>query len=186
VTTKTKAGDRPVDADIPTKRAMAMATDTQTKTEKIAQSAGEGVSIAQAGQEQAQADFGTMQSKVKVQMDKAIKTVEELVAFGQGNFEAFVRASQIWSSGVQDLSKQVAAHAQSQLDETVSTWKALTSVKSLKEAIDLHSSLARTSVEKALSETNRLTDASLKLAEQVSAPLSARVSLAVEKFARVG
>ncbi len=51
--------------------------------------------------------------------------------------------------------------------------------------MELQSGLARTTVEKTLAETGRFTEASLKLAEQSFAPIAARVSLAVEKFAKV-
>ncbi|KAA5608043.1 phasin family protein [Rhodovastum atsumiense] len=117
-------------------------------------------------------------------VDKAFKTVEDLVAFNQGNFEAFVKSGQIWFAGVQDLSKAVAATAQAQIDATVATVKALAGVKSLKEAVDLQTGLARSHVEKVVAETSKLTDASLKLAEQSWAPINARVTLAVEKFGR--
>jgi phasin family protein len=122
------------------------------------------------------------QAKVKADMDKTIKATEDLVAFGQGNLEAFVKASQIWAAGVQELSRTVAATAQAQLDETLATVKALAGVKSLKEAVDLQTTLARASAEKVATEASKLTDASLKLAEQTWAPLTARVNLAVEKF----
>jgi phasin family protein len=112
------------------------------------------------------------------------KTAEEFVSFGQGNLEAFTKAGQIWAAGVQELSKQFAATAQAHVDQTVATFKALTSVKSFKEAVDLQSTLARSTVEKAVAETGKLTDASLKLAEQAWAPVTARVTLAVEKFGR--
>ncbi len=112
------------------------------------------------------------------------KTAEEMVSFGQGNLEAFTKAGQIWAAGVQELSKQFAATAQAHVDQTVATFKALTTVKSFKEAVDLQSTLARSTVEKAVAETGKLTDASLKLAEQAWAPVTARVTLAVEKFGR--
>ena len=128
--------------------------------------------------------FNTATTEVKANMDKAMKTAEELVSFGQGNFEALVKSGQIWATGMQDLGKQVAATAQAQMDQTMATLKALAAVKSFKEAVELQSSLARSSVEKAVTETGKLTDASLKLAEQTMAPLTARVSLAVERFAR--
>ena len=70
-------------------------------------------------------------------MEKAMKTAEELVAFSQGNVEAMVKSGQIWAAGVQDISKQIAATAQASFDETMSTFKALSSVKSLKDAFDL-------------------------------------------------
>ena len=126
----------------------------------------------------------TTQTDVNQKMEKAMKTAEEFVSFGQGNVEAFVKASQIWAAGMQDISKQFAATAQAQVDQTVATFKALAGVKSVKEALDLQSSLARTSVEKAVAETGKLTDASLKLTEQTFAPITARVTLAMEKFGR--
>ncbi len=117
-------------------------------------------------------------------MDKAIKTTEELVAFGQGNVEALVKSSQIWAAGVQDLGKHFAATAQASMDETMATVKAISGVKSLKEALDLQSSFAKTAMEKMLAETGKITDASMKLAEQAIAPLTERVTIATEKFAR--
>lgn len=117
-------------------------------------------------------------------MEKTMKTAEEFVSFGQGNVEAMLKCGQIWAAGVQDLSKSFAATAQAQLDQTVSTWKALAGVKSIKEAMDLQTSLARNSMGSAVSETGKLTDASMKLAEQSMAPIAARMSLAVEKFGR--
>ena len=65
------------------------------------------------------------------------------------------------------------------------SFKALAGVKSVKEAMDLQTSLARASMETAMAETGKITDASMKLAEQTIAPIAARMTLAVEKFGRV-
>lgn len=134
----------------------------------------------------AQATAGVEQSQIKIKegLDKAMKTAEEIMTFSQGNIEALTRSSQIWSTGVQDLSKQVAASAQASIDETVGMFKALTSVKSLKDAIELQSSLTKSSLEKVMAQSGRLTEASVKLTEQALAPITARVTLAVEKFAK--
>ena len=136
------------------------------------------------GMTKAAAGFTETQAKVKEGMEKAMKTAEELVSFSQGNLEAMLKSGQIWAAGMQDLSKQVAATAQASFDETMSTFKALTSVKSLKDAMDLQASLARATMEKTLAESGKLTDASFKLTEQAIAPITARVTLAVEKFAK--
>ena len=131
-----------------------------------------------------QAGFNTISTQEKTNMEKAMKTAEEMMSFGQGNLEAVVKSSQIWAAGMQDIGKQMAASAQAQMDQTMATLKALAAVKSFKEAVELQSSLARSSVEKAVTETGKLTDASLKLAEQTLAPITARVTLAAEKFGR--
>lgn len=123
-------------------------------------------------------------TEVKSTMNKSVKSAEEFVSFSQGNFEAMMKAGQIWAAGVQDLHKTFAATAQAQVEAAMGTMKALSGVKSIKEAMELQSTLARSSMETVLAETGKLTDASVKLAEQAMAPITARVTLAVEKFGR--
>jgi phasin family protein len=95
-----------------------------------------------------------------------------------------VKSGQIWAAGVQDIGKQIAASAQASFDETMSAFKAITSAKSLKDAFDLQAGLARATLEKTVAESGKLTDASMKLTEQALAPLTARMTLAMEKFAK--
>ncbi|MBV9115836.1 MAG: phasin family protein [Acetobacteraceae bacterium] len=113
-----------------------------------------------------------------------MKTTEEALAFGQGNIAALVRSGQIWAAGLQDLGKQVAATAQEQIANTMSAFKAIAGAKSVRDAIEAQAALARTTIERTVSESGRITETSLKLTEQAMAPVAARVSLAVEKFGR--
>jgi phasin family protein len=136
------------------------------------------------GMNRAASGFADTQAKVKEGMEKAMKTAEELLAFSQGNVEAMVKSGQIWAAGVQDIGRQLAASAQASFDETMSTFKAISSAKSLKDAFELQAGLARSTLEKTMSESGKLTDASMKLTEQVLAPLTARVSVAMDKFSK--
>jgi len=129
-------------------------------------------------------DIAETTAKFKQGMEKTMKTAEEFAAFGQANIEAFVKSGQIWAAGIQDLTKQAAAAAQASFDETVSTFKAMSTVKTVKDAIDLQTSLARQSLEKTVAETTRMTDASLKLTEQAMAPIAARMNTAMETFSK--
>ncbi len=162
-----------------TKAIEAAATETKkveaVTTAKTIEGMKEAASVATAGFEQAQ-----VQMKEGVQ--RAMKTAEQVAHFSQGNVEAFVKSSQILANGFQDISKLWAATAKASMDETMSTFKALTGVKSLKEAFDLQSSFARASMEKAMTESGKITEHSLKVAEQAFAPISARVNAAVETF----
>jgi phasin family protein len=130
----------------------------------------------------ATAGFEQAQAQLKEGYDRAVKTAEKFAQFQQANLEAFVKSGQILATGLTDLSKHVAGTAQANLDESMSNFRALTSAKSLKEAFDLQAGFARASVEKALNEGGKLTETSLKLVEQAAAPLSARVTAAVETF----
>ena len=122
------------------------------------------------------AGFEKTQEEVKANMDKAVKSAEEMMTFGQGNVEALVKSGQIWAAGVQDLNKAFAATAQAQMEAAMSTFKAMAGVKSLKEAMDLQTTLAHSSLETVMTETGKITDASVKLAEQAMAPITARKS----------
>ncbi len=113
-----------------------------------------------------------------------MKTAEQFVTFGQGNVEALVKSSQIVATGLQDLTKLMAAGAQSSMDEAMSQFRALTSVRSFKDALDLQATFARVAVEKTLSQTGQDAETSLKLAEQAMAPIANRMTMAVQSFGR--
>jgi phasin family protein len=167
----------PVPAELPDSPAAALETGVglvETTTE----------AVAKAGLSTVAKNIQNTQSEIKTTMDKAMKTAEELVTFGQGNLEAMMKSSQIWMTGLQDLSKSFAATAQAQMEETVSTMKTFAGLRSIKDAVDLQAAFARISFEKAMSETGKITESSMKLAEQAMAPLTARVTIAVEKFSR--
>ena len=136
------------------------------------------------GVERAVKALETSEAKIKENMEKATKTGGQMMAFGQGNMEAMVKASQIYVTGVQDISRQFAASNKTSLEEALAFTKSLMGVKSAKEAIDLQTGFTKSSIEKAVSETNKLTDASVKLAEQTIAPITARITLAVETFSK--
>ena len=134
------------------------------------------------GAETAAAGMEHAQVQMKEGLHKAMKTAEQVTQFSQGNVEAVMKSSQILATGLTDMSKLVAESARANMDETMSVFKAMTSVKSLKEAFELQTSFARARMEKAMSESGKLTEHSLKLAEQAFAPISARVNAAVETF----
>jgi phasin family protein len=136
------------------------------------------------GVAKATVSFEATQAKMKEGVEKAMKTAEDFVAFSKGNMEAFVKSGQIWATGVQDLSKHMAAAAKVSMDESMAAFKAMTTVKSFKDAFELQSSFARAALEKSMAESGKLTDASFKLTEQAMAPITARVTIAVEKFAK--
>ena len=115
-----------------------------------------------------------------------IKSTEDYVALGQANMDALAKSGQIWTAGVQELMKQFAETAKASFDETVATFTAISSAKSITEAMDLQSKFATSAAGQALSESNKLITASIKLTEQTLAPLTARVTLAMEKFAKAG
>ena len=94
------------------------------------------------------------------------------------------KSAQAYVSGVQDLSRQTAAMVQGLAEQAIEGAKALSNVRSLKEAAEIQAGLARTAFERAISDSTKLQETALKVVEQSFAPLSARMTLAVEKMSR--
>jgi phasin family protein len=153
-------------------------------TEETAKGFDKTLTAVKEGMEKAAKGLETSQLKLKEGVEKAMKTAEDMMAFSQGNMEALVKASQIYAAGFQDISKHIAASSKASVEESVAFTKSLMGVKSVKEAVDLQTGFAKASIEKAVAETNKITDASVKLAEQATAPLTARIALAVETFGK--
>jgi phasin family protein len=130
----------------------------------------------------------TMEKMTMTDVTKAteglFKAAEEAAEFGRGNAEAVAKATQLYVAGVQDLGKQTMALFQGLSEQAIESAKAFSGVKSLKEAADLQASYTRATVEKTFAESAKLQETALKLAETSFAPLSARMTLAVEKFSK--
>ena len=92
------------------------------------------------------------------------------------------KATQLYVAGVQDLGKQTMAMVQGLADQAIAGAKALSTVKSLKEAAEIQATYTRAAMERSLRRRRKLQEAALKLVETSFAPLSARMTLAVEKF----
>jgi phasin family protein len=148
-------------------------------------------SLVKQGAEVAEKGFEQAQAAVKQQMEEAQKhaaamqkTLEEAIAFGRGNLEAFVKASTILTEGMQEMARASLAFGQAAFAEGLENAKALAGVKSIREALDLQASFAKTSTERFIAETTKLSEHSAKLAEKAMAPMIERVNLAMKTFGK--
>ena len=112
------------------------------------------------------------------------KSAQEAMDFGRGNVEALTQATQTYVAGTQDLSRQTFALFQSLSDQALENARAFATVRSVKDAAELQANFARQTLEKVMGETAKLQEASFRLAEQASAPLAQRMTLAMERAAK--
>jgi phasin family protein len=117
-------------------------------------------------------------------LNTVINSSQYFVAFGKANLDAVAASGQIWAAGVEDLTKQFASMVNASYGESVAIFKALGVAKSVREAIDLQNTLGQAAIAKAAAESKKLIDASIKPTEQALAPLTTRVTVAVEGFAK--
>lgn len=111
-------------------------------------------------------------------------TIRDFAAFGAANIEAVTASGKIWAEGMTGLTNQFSSTAKASLEETVAAFRALTAAKTLKEAIDLQGNYGKAAFANAVAVSRNLTEASIRLAEQAVAPLTARVAVAVDSLAK--
>lgn len=164
-------------------------TTTKTAAPKAANDAKQTLEAnVQAAQEVAAKTVDQAVALTKEQVEKvskqAFQTYDDLTAFNKDTVEAVVASSQILAKGFETVSKTWVAFAQSSMEQSVSAAKALLTVKTLREAMDLQAEFARTSFDTLVAETTKVSELSVKVANEAIEPISARVNAAVEKFGK--
>ena len=115
---------------------------------------------------------------------EVFKNYEEVIALSKDNVEAVVKANTLFVNGVQDLNKEILAMAQATLEENAVMTKKVLSCTSFQDAVAIQNDLVKANYEKAMTESRKITDMTVKLAEGATAPITKQVNLAVEKFTK--
>ncbi len=122
-----------------------------------------------------------MNEKAKVAMEKSTKAMEELGELTKGNFEAVVESSKIAAKGMEALGQEAVEFSRKSFEKSTSTFKSLASVKSPAEFFQLQSELLSAALDSFASEASKSSEAMLKLAGEISQPISNRVAIVSEK-----
>ncbi len=136
-------------------------------------------------------EYGRVMEMGKEQIEAAVKagadafkSYEDVVGYGKENVEAFVKSGTTLVKGVQDLNKAWFALAQESVEGSVAATKKILGARNVKDVVEIQSELARNNYEKLMSETKKMSDMAVKLAEDVAGPLTTRVNATVEKFTK--
>lgn len=132
-----------------------------------------------------QTAFSDLQGKAKTAYEKGTVAFSEANEFAKGNVEAIVESGKILASGLQELGSTAVADSRSAFEGLTSDVKTLAAVKSPTEFFQIQSALLRKHFDSVVAQTSKSTEAMLKLANDSIAPLSNRVTLAVEKASKV-
>ncbi|MCB2067008.1 MAG: phasin family protein [Erythrobacter sp.] len=126
-----------------------------------------------------------MQTKAQAAYDKGTEAVTEMTAFAKGNVEAIVESGKLFAEGVQGMGKTMADDAKSAYETATADLKEMAAVKSPTDLFALQGKILRRNFDAMVAATSKSTDATLKLANDVFAPISGRVNLAAEKLSKV-
>lgn len=126
-----------------------------------------------------------MQSKLQEAYDKGTGMVTEMTEFAKGNVDAMVESGKIMASGVQDMGQGAADEAKSAYETITADLKEMAAVKSPTELFQLQGKIMRRNFDAMVAASSKNTDAAIKLANDVVAPISGRVNMAAEKLSKV-
>lgn len=122
-----------------------------------------------------------MQTRAKAAYDKGTEMTKDAVEFQKGNLEALVELGKILAAGMQDLGRSYAEEAKSAAETVQGDVKKFAAIKSPTELFQLQGEIARRNFDALMSTTSKNAEAMVKLANEAFAPVSTRMSLAVEK-----
>jgi phasin family protein len=129
-----------------------------------------------------QSAFNEMNEKSRTVMDKSARAFEELGELTKGNLEAVVESSKIAAKGFESLGQEAAEFGRRSFEKTSATMKNFAAIKTPAEFFQLQSELMSQVMDSFATEASKSSEKMLKLASDISQPISNRVSVVTEKM----
>ena len=180
MTTKTTSAKKPVKTLAKTPVKTTLETPVETSVETAVAAAKKTVESAANGYEQAVA-------MTQKQVEKTMAMTQDygdLAAIGKENVEAAISSGSLIVKGFEVLGKEWASFARQSVEGNVAATTAIFGAKTLNEVVDLQNDYARKSFDQFVEESAKLTELSVKVANEALAPIQTRVNLAVEQITK--
>jgi phasin family protein len=110
------------------------------------------------------------------------KAAEDMADITRSNVEAIVESGRLATEGARSIGQDVVARGRQGVEQAADAIRTLAEAKSPTEFVQLQSELARTSFDRMVAETSRLTESMVKLAGEAFQPLSNRASANVQRI----
>ncbi len=139
-----------------------------------------------AGNEAAAQNYERMMAVSQEQVEQTssamFKSYDETNALNKANVDAMVRSNAALAKGLESLGNELMSFAQSSIEANIATAKALFGAKTLREVADLQTDFARSSFDKALAESAKIGEMSVKVTNEALQPLQTRTNATVERL----
>ncbi|MWV27200.1 phasin family protein [Aurantiacibacter rhizosphaerae] len=126
-----------------------------------------------------------MQNRTQAAYEKSTEAMSEMTDFAKGNVEAVVESGKVLAEGMQGMGQTFADEAKTAYETTTADIQEMASVKSPTELFQLQGKIMRRNFDAMIAAATKNSDATMKLANDFVAPMSARVSIASEKMSKV-
>ncbi|MGB7372683.1 phasin family protein [Pontixanthobacter sp.] len=178
-----KTADKTASAKRPTskRKPIAETRTTSTKETIMTKAQDKAANLASQAKAQAQESMADIQARAKTAFDKSSEIANEMGEFTKGNVEAVVESGKILAAGMQDIAKNYVADGKNAVETMTADVKEVAAVKSPTEFVQLQSKIASRNFDATVATFSKNTETFVKLANDAFAPISGRMSLAMEK-----
>lgn len=168
----------PARAPEPVQEDRQMNAETVIKTVEQASEAVE--KVAKDAMAQGQASLDQMNAKAGELMEQASKSISEMTEFTKGNMEAMIASAKAATTGAEVLAKELAEQAKARFEATSSAWRTMMAAKTPNELFQFQNDFMKQQVDASIAAMSHMTEVMLKVAGEVTQPLSNRMAVAAE------
>ena len=129
-----------------------------------------------------QAMFGDFGQRGQDVARRSQQVAQEMTDIARANVEAMVEATRLATEGARSIGQDTVARSRDGAEQAADAIRSLAEAKSPTEFVQLQSELARTSFDRMVAETSRMTESMVKLAGKAFQPLSNRATANAERF----
>ena len=113
--------------------------------------------------------------------EKMSERMSAFADFQRSTYEAFVASSSALAKGVEKVTSEQTAFAKESYEDGVAAAKAVTTSKSVQDAINAQNDYLRGAFEKNMQQFNKIADSWLSMSKEASEPLTEKYGEFVEK-----
>ena len=121
------------------------------------------------------------QTKAQEGLEKSATALGEAGEFAKGNAEALAESGRILAAGLHELATSYAEQVRSAYETATADAKEIAAIKAPSDFLTLQGEIMRRNFDAAMAFAAKNSEAMLKLANDAIAPISGRMSIAVEK-----
>lgn len=163
------------------------AANTATGTSTAAKTAADTKQIeevVQVGKQSVEQAVAATKEQVEKASTAALKGYDEAAEVNKASMDAYVKCTNIMAKGFEDLGKAYFAFAQTAAESNVAAAKKLMAAKTINDVVDIQSEVARANFDKMVAESTKMSEMSVKVANEAFEPLQAQFTAVVEKFSK--
>ncbi len=123
-------------------------------------------------------------AQVETMTVHAQKHMEELAATAKANYEALLASSEAAQKGIKAMTEAATTYGKTLASEAQTTMKSLQAAKSPKEFFELQAAATKTAFDKFVGEFSKMSEMYVKVAGDVTAPVSNRVAVVMDKVTK--